>query len=134
MAAFITVRVTGGAQLRQALAKLNPETNGRIFSQSVREIATKIGANAKNVQIRRGQGAVHPTQLTHRTFRLRDSIGPDFSGLPTFAEVGTDVFYGAIHEFGLNGHPRPFMQPALDAIAPEIPEIVVKHWKAEGGI
>jgi len=136
VAAFITVRVTGGEQLRQALAKLNPATNGRIFSESVREIATKIGANAKNVQIRRGGGAVHPTQLTHRHIGsgLGSTIGPDFSGLPTYAEVGTNLFYGGIHEFGLNGHPRPFMKPALDAIEPEIPGIVVKNWKKEGGV
>ena len=134
MAALVSVRIEGGAKLRAALSKLDPADNARIFSLSAREIATKIAANARNVQIRRGGGAVHSTQLTSRTFRLRDSIAPDFRGLPRFAEVGTDVFYGGIHEHGLGIKARPFMVPALDAVRPEIPGIVVKHWKKAGGL
>jgi phage gpG-like protein len=84
--------------------------------------------------------------------------------------VGTDVFYGAIHEFGgtfarkahtmkttakfggrvglsrgtlrhrkiaagtVTFPKRPFMGPALDAVRPKIPQIVVRNWKREGGI
>ncbi len=134
MAALLSVRVTGGAKLRAALSRLDPADNARIFSLSAREIATKIAANARNVQLRRGGGTVHPTQLTSRTFRLRDSIAPDFRGLPRFAEVGTDVLYGPLHEHGLGIKARPFMAPALEAVRPQIPAIVVKHWKRAGGI
>lgn len=135
MAAAISVRLEGGAKLRRALSKLNPADNARIFSLSAREVALKIATNARNVQLRRGGGDVHPTQLTSRTFRLRDSIAPDFRGLPRFAEVGTDVRYGPVHEFGLGRYPsRPFMAPALEAVRPQIPEIVVKHWKRAGGL
>ncbi len=134
MAALVTVRVEGGAKLRRALSKLDPADNARIFSLSAREIATKIAANARNVQIRRGGGAVHATKLTSRSFHLRNHIGPDFRGLPRFAEVGTDVFYGAIHEHGLGIKARPFMAPALEAVRPQIPAIVVKHWKRAGGL
>jgi len=135
MAALVSVRLEGGAKLRAALSRLDPADNARIFSLSAREIATKIAANARNVQIRRGGGGVHPTQLTSRTFRLRDSIAPDFRGLPRFAEVGTDVLYGGVHEFGLGRMPaRPFMVPALEDVRPEIPAIIVKHWKRAGGL
>lgn len=134
MAARLSVKIEGGANLRRALKKMNPEQNQQIFRRSVREVAVKIVANARNVQIRRGGGAVHLTQLTHRSFHLRNSIGPDFRGLPHFAEVGTDVLYGAKHEHGIGVTARPFMAPALEAIRPQIPAIVVRHWKREGGI
>ena len=132
---LVKVKLLGGKRLRKRLAKMDPQQNARILIKSYREIALKISANARNVQIRRGRGAVHPTKLTHRSFRLRDSIVPDFKGLPRFAEVGTNLFYGAIHEFGLGRFPaRPFMEPALDAISPTIPVIVTKHWKREAGL
>lgn len=133
MATRISVKIEGTAELRRRLAKMNPQQNAEIFIKSAREAATRIAANARNVQIRRGGGAVHPTQLTSRTFRLRDSIAPDFRGLPRFAEVGTNVFYGAIHEFHPT-RPRPFMGPALDDVRPEIPEIVARNWRKVGGI
>lgn len=135
MAAAITVNIEGTKELQRRLAKLNPQQNVEIFIRSAREVATLIAANARNVQIRRGRGAVHPSQLTHRDYGLRDSIAPDFRGFPRFAEVGTELFYGAIHEFGLGHFPaRPFMQPALDDVHPEIPSIFVRNWKKVGGL
>ena len=135
MAAAITVKLEGGAKLQKALAKLNPAQNAQIFSLSARQAAVLIAANARNVQIRRGRGAVDPARLTHRSFTLRNSIAPDFRGLPRFAEVGTEKFYGAIHEFGLGRFPsRPFMVPALEAIKPQIPAIVARNWKKVGGL
>jgi len=100
--AFLTIKLEGPKELRAKLDRLDPTRNAEIFSRSIRTVATLIAANARNVQIRRGGGAVHPKQLTHRTFTLRDSIGPDFRGLPQFAEVGTEKDYGAIHEFGVS--------------------------------
>jgi phage gpG-like protein len=130
--AFVTVKLEGGKNLQKALKRMNPQQNSRIFVKSVRQVAVLIAANARNVQIRRGGGAVHPAQLTHRTFTLRDSIAPDFEGLPRFAEVGTEKFYGAIHELGIGNHPaRPFMAPALEDVRPKIPQIVVRNWKRE---
>ena len=135
MAASLSFRVDGGAKLRKALSKLNPGENARIFTSSARQAAVLIAANARNVQLRRGRGAVHATQLTSRSFYLRDHIGPDFRGFPRFAETGTDVFYGAIHEFGLGGFDkRPFMAPALDAVDSQSPGIIVRNWKKEAGL
>ena len=134
MATSITVKVTGTKELRRRLAKMDPGQNEEIFMRSARQTATLIAANARNVQIRRGGGAVHPTKLTHRSFGLRDRIGPDFRGFPRFAEVGTELFYGAIHEFGLGHFPkRPFMAPALEAIRPKIPPIIERNWRKVGG-
>ena len=144
--ATLTVKLEGGKNLQKALSKLNPQQNARIFSRSARQVAVLIAANAKNVQIRRGGGAVHPTQLTHRNLAagLGSSIGPDFGGLPKFAEVGTNVFYGGIHEHGgtfsrkgggtVTFPKRAFMAPALDAVRPQIPAIVVRNWKLEGQV
>ena len=146
MATRLNIRLEGGANLRRALAKMNPQQNQQILRRSLRQAAVLVVANAKNVQIRRGGGAVHPTKLTHRNVGagLGSSIGPDFHGLPRYAEAGTDVFYGGIHEKGgtfkrkgggtVTFPPRPFMEPALEAIRPQIPAIVVRHWKREGGL
>lgn len=92
-----------------------------------------ISANARQTQLLKGQGPVQPSQLTNRSFALRNSIKIDFAGLPEFAEVGSDtpaVPYASIHEFGLGRFKkRAFMAPALDAISPQIPAIFIKHWK-----
>ncbi len=65
MAASISIRLEGGAKLKAALKKMNPQQNQQIYRRSSREAAVLIVANARNVQIRRGGGAVHSTQLTH---------------------------------------------------------------------
>jgi phage gpG-like protein len=141
--AVVTVRIQGGANLRKALAKMNPEQNLRIFKASAGEVAVKIETNAKEKQLKKGGGPISlPSQtrgskrLYNRSHRLYDSIGIDFSPLPKAVEVGSErVVYAARHEYGLGGMPaRPFMAPALDAVSPKIPEIVVKHWKREGGL
>jgi hypothetical protein len=141
---IVQIRLVGGKNLRKALAKLDPATNARIMITSFRQVAVLIAANARNVQILSGGGEPHRSRLTHRSRDLRDSIGPDFSGLPLYAEVGTKLFYGAIHEYGgtfarkggttVTFPERPFMGPALDAIEPKIPEVVVRNWKREGGL
>lgn len=35
-------------------------------------------------------------------------------------KAGTDVAYAPIHEYGLNGRPRPFMQAGIDSAKPAI--------------
>lgn len=133
MAAFVTVRIEGGANLQAALKRLNPAQNLRIFKNAASEIAQAIATNAKEIQLLKGGGPVRATRLTNRSHRLYDSIGIDFSPLPKAIEVGSDrVIYAPIHEFGLGRMPkRPFMAPALEAIRPAIPGLVVFHWKKE---
>lgn len=139
MGAAISVRIEGGKNLQAALRRMDPEQNLRIFRLSAGEIALKIATNAKEAQLLKGGGPISlPSQtkgskrLYNRSHRLYDSIGVDFSPLPKAVEVGSDVIYAPRHEYGLGGMPaRPFMRPALDAIKPKIPGIVVKHWKRE---
>jgi phage gpG-like protein len=135
MAIITNVKIEGGAELRRRLNKMNPEVNFRIMRDGIAEIAVLIAKNARGQQLLKGRGEVQPHQLTNRSFDLRDSIGPDLRALPKFAEVGTDIEYAAIHEFGLKGYPeRPFMEPAFEVVEPRIPEIIVKHWRRQGGI
>lgn len=130
-----TVKIEGGAELRRRLNKMDPATNFRIMRKGIAEIAVKISSNARTKQLLKGRGDVQPSRLTNRSFDLRDSIGPDLRALPKFAEVGTDIDYAARHEFGLDGYPvRAFMEPALEAIEPQIPAIIVKHWRRQGGV
>lgn len=53
-----------------------------------------------------------------RTGNLRASIGADVNGLS--AEVGPTASYGPYIEYGTyKMAPRPYMAPALDAVAPK---------------
>lgn len=132
--AMVTVKLEGGAKLRAALKKMNPAQNLRIFTKSAGEVAQLIATNAKEVQLLKGDGPVDQLKLTNRSLRLSQSIGIDFSPLPKAIEVGTNVVYGARHEFGIGIKARPFMAPALEAVRPKIPGIVIKHWKREAGL
>jgi phage gpG-like protein len=155
MGAFVTVKILGGANLRAALAKMDPGQNYAIFKNAAGEIALEIAQTAKEKYLLKGRGPVDEFRLTNRSMRLYDSIGVDFSPLPAAVEVGSEVFYAAIHEIGgtfdvaahsrrsklgrvhnVRAHTRtvpkrPFLAPALADITRRIPEIVVKHWQAE---
>ena len=84
--------------------------------------------------LRGGQGPPHPSKLTSRTGTLRRSLGPAFgldkSGLPRFIEGGSSLVYAPVHELGLGRFPRrPFLAPAVDAVTPQLEQIMVKHWE-----
>jgi len=140
----LRVSVVGTKELKRKLEKLNPGVNKRILRNSLIESALLIQRDAAKIQILAGGGGKkggmtppHPTHLTSRTGTLRRSIKVDRGPLPFAIEVGTDLEYGAAHEFGsakLNLPERPFMQPALDRVAPKFGDIVVKHWKREAGL
>jgi len=142
MATTLRVSVVGSKALRRKLEKLNPGTNKRILRKSLIESALEIQRDAAKNQILAGGGGKksgmtkpHPRYLTSRTGTLRRSIKVDRGPLPFAIEVGTDLVYGAVHEFGRGRmRQRPFMQPALDRVAPKFGDIVVKHWKKEAGL
>lgn len=138
---LIKASIVGTDDLRRRLNELNPEVNTAIIRKSLIEGALEIQANAAKVQIAGGGGGKRnarpplPDRLTSRTGHLRGDIKVDRLPLPRAIEVGPDEFYGAIHEFGLGRYPvRAFMQPALGAVSPRFPEIIVKHWKREAKI
>ncbi len=140
MAVQLRVRIVGSKALTKALDKMNPGINKKILRDSLIEAALGIQKDAAGNQILRGGGgkrnATPPVagRLTSRTGTLRRSIKVDRGPLPFAIEAGTDLVYGAVHEFGLGGRKRrPFMKPALDQVAPKFGEIVVKHWKRAVG-
>ncbi len=134
----LRVSIVGDKALQKALKRANPAVNTRIIRESLLEAAGRVQADAAGVQITgggRGKGkglAPLPNKLTSRTGALRRSIAVDRRPLPLAVEVGTDLAYGSIHEFGIGNYPkRPFMGPALDKISPQFGAIVVKRWKRE---
>jgi HK97 gp10 family phage protein len=139
MAVSIGVSVTGTKELKRALERMNPGTNKRILRNSLLEAAFMLQKDAATNQIRHGarKSPPIPGKLTNRHggAGLVGSIRVNRGPLPFAIEVGTDKAYGARHEFGTRGMPRrPFLQPALDKIAPKFGDIVVKHWKKEAGL
>ena len=140
MAVQIKVSVGFTNELKRKLEKMNPGTNKKILRDSLIESALLVQRDAAKSQILAGGGGKrsgmtkpHPRQLTSRTGTLRRSIKVDRGPLPFAIEVGTDLTYGAYHELRAKRR-RPFMQPALDRIAPRFGDIVVKHWKRAAGL
>jgi hypothetical protein len=138
--AAITVSVVGTKELKRKLEKMNPGVNKKIVRNSLIESALAIQRDAAKNQILAGGGGKgdgmtkpHPRYLTSRTGTLRRSIKVDRGPLPFAIEVGTDLGYGAYHELRAKRR-RPFMQPALDRVAPRFGDIVVKHWKRAAGL
>jgi len=142
MATAISVSVVGTKELKRKLEKMNPGVNKKIVRDSLIESALLLQRDAAKNQILAGGGGKkggmtkpHPRYLTSRTGSLRRSIKVDRGPLPFAIEVGTDLVYGAVHEFGRRGMPqRAFMQPALDRVAPKFGDIVIKLWKRAAGL
>jgi len=136
------VSVTGSKELRRALKKLDPGENFDILRKSLIKAADLIQEDAADVQILKGGGGKRsgmtppdPKHLTARIGNLRRSIGPDLRPLPFAIEVGTELFYGKIHELGLGRYPeRPFLSPAIEKVAPKFEDIFLKNWKREAGV
>jgi phage gpG-like protein len=173
----LRVNIEGMQELQRRLKQMNPRQNMKIIRNGLIESALKIQRNAAKEQILAGGGGKKnakppvPHQLTSRTGTLRRSIKVDRGPLPLAIEVGTDLEYGAVHEFGgtisvpgrvIRAHQRsiafgkkvapftvpshfrmghyaeypqrPFMKPALDVIAPQIPGIFIEAWRKEADL
>lgn len=133
-------RLVGGEQLRKDIAKLSPKQR-RILDPALLESGLLVLRIAAQEKIRRGgqrtKGVQSPAiqgKLTSRTGTLRRSLGPTFgvdrSGLRQgFIEVGSELVYAPVHEFGNATHPpRPFLSPALDDSISSFRGIFLKHW------
>lgn len=129
------VTVTGIPELKAALERMNPGRNKVIMRNGMITAALEIQKNATG-QIRKGGGGKKnpkppvPHQLTSRTGTLRRSIRVNHGPLPFAIETGTDLTYGAVHEFH-SIRPRPFLAPALKAVAPRLGKIFIAAWKKE---
>lgn len=117
MATSLRVEVTGAEQVAALLRQLKAPEVRRAYSAALTEMAMLTARIAATDKILRGgrigkgrkkrDAPAHPTKLTSRTGRLRASLagrgfrqGLDTSGLPRFIEVGSDVAYAPVHEFG----------------------------------
>lgn len=115
--ARLTVQLIGVERLQRVLAAMRAPANRRALSGALTEAAMLTARIAATDKIIRGgrigkgrskrDAPADPKRLTSRSGRLRASLagrgyreGLDTSGLPRFIEVGTDVAYGPVHEFG----------------------------------
>jgi phage gpG-like protein len=101
----------------------------KAVEKAIDTVAILIQKDAKEVQILRGgrSAPIHPTQLTSRSGTLRRSIKIDRIE-PLVRVIGTHLVYGKLHELGLEGFPpRPFLQPAMDKMAPKLESLIEKE-------
>jgi len=104
--AVLTINVSGVKEIEAALRRANPGTNPRITPGILKAFAVPIQRNAVDKQIAAGGGGKGkqlkplPRKLTGRTGRLQGDIHIDKRPLPRGIEIGPDVKYGAVHEFG----------------------------------
>ena len=120
MPAFIKTSVTGVKAFNKKLDRMNPQKNTsklkRAPLKKAAKLVQKIASKEKIVRGRPRHSAPLPDRLTsrHGGAGLVGSIRVNENPLPGAIEIGTDLDYGAIHEFGLGRFPkRPFLGPAL---------------------
>ena len=130
------VVVTGVPELQAALRQMNPSLNTKIMERGMIASALEIQKDAAKYQIAAGGRGKRQAlkalrgRLTSRTGTLRRSIKVDRGPLPFAIEVGTDLGYGAVHEFH-SARPRPFMAPALAKVSKRFVEIFTNEWAKE---
>lgn len=150
MAVKVVADISGMKPLLAKLKKLSPKENRQILVRSLTDCAELVVENAKREQIIRGGrvagtgprgGKVmsdkppHPSRLTSRTGRLRDSISINLQPLPGAIEVGASVVYARVHELGIPPYPkRAFLEPAVKATERRFPEIFMANWRRIAGV
>ena len=126
------VATVDDAEAQRVLARATPDQQSQIIPRALRRAAYMIQIDATRNKIQRGgSGPPNPPPgpLISRTGSLRRSIRVDDSGVPRFIDVGTDLVYGVVHEIGGdNVQPRPFLQPALETVRPQIARVFEDEW------
>jgi len=117
VASRLKVVLTGGKELDALLERISAPRVNRAYSAALTQMAMLTARIAATEKIIRGgrigkgrkktDARPNARRLTSRTGRLRSSLagkgyreGLDTSRLPKSIEVGTDVAYGPVHEFG----------------------------------
>ena len=144
MAASVTVKVTGVAELVHALEKITPAKNPAWLHIALKKAALQVANLAKFEFILPGgrffkpgakqfaKPVINPKRLTSRSGRLRDSIAVDLSASPKSVDVGTSVLYGAVHELGGRFvHARPFLSPALEKASRDFQALFAREWERQ---
>jgi phage gpG-like protein len=145
MAVSLSINVEGIEAVQAQLDRINPRKNPKMVGRALVNCALltqKIATEEKIIRggrfrgpagPRGGKGKMmsskpHPTKLTSRTSRLRDSIAVNRRALPWSVEVGTDVVYAAVHEYGGKHHPpRPYLGPALEDASKRFGDIFARE-------
>ena len=137
---FLTAKLETPRDVIAGLERLNPAVNKTIAARALTESMLTVLRYAASKAIYPGGGRNAPVRngiLTSRTGTLRRSLSSSFaldrSGLPRYIEGGTNLIYGAVHEYGGRFHKaRPFLRPALAATQREFEAIFNKWWEREG--
>lgn len=124
-------------QWEEALRRVDPgnrDTAERVIFPSLLEVAYEaqrlttrkfMGNPAQGSPERRGPGT-----LGIRTGTLRRSVAVDQGRRPFRVDVGSNVAYAAIHEFGGRHIPaRPYLGPAIKEAGPMLPKVLLRRWQ-----
>lgn len=126
----IRVKLVGGEAYLKTLDRITPKKRPGIIRRALKRAGFRMQELATTKYITRGGGPAKPDRLTTRTGTLVRSIGVEER--PTYVEVGTNVIYGRAHELGIPPMPpRPFLQPALDDVSREFPEMLLREWERD---
>ena len=131
LSAGVQLNRNDSARVRRVLGKLSPAQNANINRKSLRKCGLLVQKIAAEEMIVRGRGRHAPPlpdRLTTRTGTLARSIALVIDGAT--ATVGTDLIYGAVHEFSPS-HPRPFLSPALEKAESKFEGIFIKVLEEE---
>ena len=145
---FLTAKIEGSREVLAGLARLNPGQNRKIAGRALTEsMLLALRNSATRAIFPGGKGPPKADMLTSRTGTLRRSLASSFaldrSGLPRYIEGGTNLVYGAVHEYGGTtplGNTgqmmprRPFLEPGLRMSEDQFPAIFAKWWAREGGV
>ena len=137
MADRVTVKLIGGARLREDLDRLDPSQNRTIIEPALNEGMLLALRHAARDHIHAGgKGPPLPKILTSRTGTLRRSIARSVTKVRRtsvsdfFIEGGSHLVYALVHEKGSDTHQaRPFLGPGLRDAEPKLEGIVLRHWR-----
>lgn len=143
----IRFHVVPSTALADVLSRLQPPELHRALEAGLVDSANRVVSIAKRKYLR----GPRPGKLGVVTGSLLRSLRVDRRGLPFAVEIGSDLVYAPVHEFGATIRPRkaeylhfktrdgawvrtkevtiparPFLQPALDDATPEFEQIFAK--------
>ena len=132
------------AQMRETIRNMNPAVKIVILQRALVKSGFVVAEQSQKSMLsgRVGGAPPHPTRLTSRTGTGRRSIRSDRrasrrSRFGMFIDIGTDLGYMGLHEFGgpwrtptgfRTYPPRPFLQPGLEKSKRQIEEIFRLEW------
>ncbi len=107
------VRVTGDDAVRRVLARVDPDRRPELVRDLLAELAGRTVDEARRAMVP-GSGPPVRDRITRRTGRLARSLVVRVGR--GFADVGTPLEYGAVHEFARHGR-RAWLRPAAERVA-----------------